>query len=80
MHRYEYARDVFDMRICAFRSVIRGKSGVATMRSERAQKSKRQYFNSHSTTYGCDPSGQKWPVGALEIGKVAVAAVRVPFL
>ena len=44
MHRYEYDSNVFDMRICAFRSVIRCKIGVATMRSERGQKSKRTVF------------------------------------
>ena len=43
-------------------------------------KPKVQYFSSGSAILGCDPSGQKWPVGALEIGKVAVAAVRVQFL
>ena len=43
-------------------------------------KPKVQYFSSGSTILGCDVSGQKWAFGALEIGKVAVAAVRVPFL
>ena len=44
MHRCQEGHDMLNMRNCAFRSVIRSKIGVAKMRSERGQKSKRAVF------------------------------------
>ena len=44
MHRCQEGHDMHSMRNCAFRSVIRGKIGVATTHPERGQKSKRAVF------------------------------------
>ena len=44
MHRCQEGHDLLNMQNCAFRSVIRGKSGVATTHPERGQKSKRAVF------------------------------------
>ena len=65
------------MRFAA-RFVLKPEQQTCNVRG--LSKPKVQYFSSGSAILGCDMSGQKWAVGALEIGKVAVAAVRVRFL
>ena len=56
------------------------KPGYQTRNARGLPEPKVQYFSSGSAILGCKVSGRKWAVGALETGKVAVAAVRVPFL
>ena len=58
MHRCQEGHDMLNMQNCAFRSVIRGKSGVATMHQGGLKSPNMQYFSSESTISGCDTSGQ----------------------